>query len=253
MSGIFNKLFTKILIGIVVLLLIVGFGSAITEDGKEDAFDAAVEELPFAGPISKVIVGFMKLDKGEALVSADSILTDVLKILVIALVRGPIVRFLFLTFAKVPGNTVDEREQYMETLTYRIKELCIMVLTAIPIAFLAGIGVSAAKGAMEAKLGAVLTTIILVAALLVMLFISVRKCMGSDLSFGVAFGWRTFDILYDGILKTMVTNTIAIWMYLFIKQGKYANVLALLGLLFFLLVLLETVLYWVYRALTPKR
>lgn len=250
MSGIFNKLFTKILIGIVVLLLIVGFGSAITEDGKEDAFDAAVEELPFAGPISKVIIGFMKLDKGEALVSADSILTDALKILVMALVHAPIVRFLSLAFAKVPGDTAYEREQYMETLTYRIKELCIMVLTAIPTAFLAGIGVSAAKGAMEAKLGAVLTTIILVAALIVMLFISLRTLIGSGLSFGAALGWRTIDILYAGILRTVVTNTIAIWMYLFIKQGKYANVLPLLVSLFVLLALIEAGLSCMHRALT---
>lgn len=55
MSGCLNKLIPKMILIIVVLLLVAAVGGAITEDGNQDAFDTAMEELPFAGPISKVL------------------------------------------------------------------------------------------------------------------------------------------------------------------------------------------------------
>ena len=55
MSGCLNKLIPKMILIIVALLLVAAVGGAITEDGNQDAFDTAMEELPFAGPISKVL------------------------------------------------------------------------------------------------------------------------------------------------------------------------------------------------------
>ena len=37
----------------------------------------------------------------------------------------------------------------METMSYRIKDLVVLVLTAIPVAYLTGVGVGAAKNALE--------------------------------------------------------------------------------------------------------
>ncbi len=81
MSGCLNKLIPKMILIIVALLLVAAVGGAITEDGNQDAFDTAMEEQPFAGPISKVLCNLMKLDKGEELLSANDLITDVLKIL----------------------------------------------------------------------------------------------------------------------------------------------------------------------------
>ena len=82
MSGCLNKLIPKMILIIVALLLVAAVGGAITEDGNQDAFDTAMEELPFAGPISKVLCNFMKLDKGEELLSANDLITDILKVLI---------------------------------------------------------------------------------------------------------------------------------------------------------------------------
>ena len=82
MSGCLNKLIPKLILIIVALLLVAAVGGAITEDGNQDAFDTAMEELPFAGPISKVLCNIMKLDKGEELLSANDLITDILKVLI---------------------------------------------------------------------------------------------------------------------------------------------------------------------------
>lgn len=46
MSGCLNKLIPKMILIIVALLLVAAVGGAITEDGNQDAFDTAMEELP---------------------------------------------------------------------------------------------------------------------------------------------------------------------------------------------------------------
>ena len=61
----------------------------------------------------------------------------------------------------------------METMSYRIKELVVLVLTAIPVAYLTGVGVGAAKNALEESIGAVLSSISLSVATIAVFFISV--------------------------------------------------------------------------------
>ena len=141
---------------IVALLLVAAVGGAITEDGNQDAFDTAMEELPFAGPISKVLCNFMKLDKGEELLSANDLITDVLKILIMSCIHPAIARILSRIFLKLPAGSVYDQEAYMETMSYRIKELVVLVLTAIPVAYLTGVGVGAAKNALEESICVVL-------------------------------------------------------------------------------------------------
>ena len=148
MSGCLNKLIPKMILIIVALLLVAAVGGAITEDGNQDAFDTAMEELPFAGPISKVLCNFMKLDKGEELLSANDLITDVLKILIMSCIHPAIARILSRIFLKLPAGSVYDQEAYMETMSYRIKELVVLVLTAIPVAYLTGVGVGAAKKAL---------------------------------------------------------------------------------------------------------
>ena len=159
MSGCLNKLIPKMILIIVALLLVAAVGGAITEDGNQDAFDTAMEELPFAGPISKVLCNFMKLDKGEELLSANDLITDVLKILIMSCIHPAIARILSRIFLKLPAGSVYDQEAYMETMSYRIKELVVLVLTAIPVAYLTGVGVGAAKNALEESIGAVLSSI----------------------------------------------------------------------------------------------
>lgn len=145
MSGCLNKLIPKMILIIVALLLVAAVGGAITEDGNQDAFDTAMEELPFAGPISKVLCNFMKLDKGEELLSANDLITDVLKVLIMSCIHPAIARILSRIFLKLPAGSVYDQEAYMETMSYRIKDLVVLVLTAIPVAYLTGVGVGAAK------------------------------------------------------------------------------------------------------------
>ena len=173
MSGCLNKLIPKMILIIVALLLVAAVGGAITEDGNQDAFDTAMEELPFAGPISKVLCNLMKLDKGEELLSANDLITDILKVLIMSCIHPAIARILSRIFLKLPAGSVYDQEAYMETMSYRIKELVVLVLTAIPVAYLTGVGVGAAKNALEESIGAVLSSISLSVATIAVFFISV--------------------------------------------------------------------------------
>ena len=137
MSGCLNKLIPKLILIIVALLLVAAVGGAITEDGNQDAFDTAMEELPFAGPISKVLCNIMKLDKGEELLSANDLITDVLKVLIMSCIHPAIARILSRIFLKLPAGSVYDQEAYMETMSYRIKELVNDILiAAIPFCLL---------------------------------------------------------------------------------------------------------------------
>ena len=229
MSGCLNKLIPKMILIIVALLLVAAVGGAITEDGNQDAFDTAMEELPFAGPISKVLCNLMKLDKGEELLSANDLITDVLKILIMSCIHPAIARILSRIFLKLPAGSVYDQEAYMETMSYRIKELVVLVLTAIPVAYLTGVGVGAAKNALEESIGAVLSSISL----------SVCLFLKGGVSFGSALLIRIFSTVIGNLLKTIVVCVITIWIYLLIKQGEYSALLAAAAALFILLGLIE--------------
>lgn len=239
MSGCLNKLIPKMILIIVALLLVAAVGGAITEDGNQDAFDTAMEELPFAGPISKVLCNLMKLDKGEELLSANDLITDVLKVLIMSCIHPAIARILSRIFLKLPAGSVYDQEAYMETMSYRIKELVVLVLTAIPVAYLTGVGVGAAKNALEESIGAVLSSISLSAATIAVFFISVSLFLKGGVSFGRAVLIRIFSTVIGNLLKTIVVCVITIWIYLLIKQGEYSALLAAAAALFILLGLIE--------------
>ena len=224
---------------IVALLLVAAVGGAITEDGNQDAFDTAMEELPFAGPISKVLCNFMKLDKGEELLSANDLITDVLKVLIMLCIHPAIARILSRIFLKLPAGSVYDQEAYMETMSYRIKDLVVLVLTAIPVAYLTGVGVGAAKNALEESIGTVLSSISLSVATIAVFFISVSLFLKGGVSFGRAVLIRIFSTVIGNLLKTIVVCVITIWIYLLIKQGEYSALLAAAAALFILLGLIE--------------
>lgn len=217
MSGCLNKLIPKMILIIVALLLVAAVGGAITEDGNQDAFDTAMEEL----------------------LSANDLITDVLKVLIMSCIHPAIARILSRIFLKLPAGSVYDQEAYMETMSYRIKELVVLVLTAIPVAYLTGVGVGAAKNALEESIGTVLSSISLSAATIAVFFISVCLFLKGGVSFGRAVLIRIFSTVIGNLLKTIVVCVITIWIYLLIKQGEYSALLAAAAALFILLGLIE--------------
>lgn len=171
----------------------------------------------------------MKLDKGEELLSANDLITDVLKVLIMSCIHPAIARILSRIFLKLPAGSVYDQEAYMETMSYRIKELVVLVLTAIPVAYLTGVGVGAAKNALEESIGVVLSSISL----------SVSLFLKGGVSFGRAVLIRIFSTVIGNLLKTIVVCVITIWIYLLIKQGEYSALLAAAAALFILLGLIE--------------
>ena len=127
----------------------------------------------------------------------------------------------------------------METMPYRIKDLVVLVLTAIPVAYLTGVGVGAAKNALEESIGTVLSSISLSVATIAVFFISVCLFLKGGVSFGRAVLIRIFSTVIGNLLKTIVVCVITIWIYLLIKQGEYSALLAAAATLFILLGLIE--------------
>ena len=170
----------------------------------------------------------MKLDKGEELLSANDLITDVLKILIMSCIHPAIARILSRIFLKLPAGSVYDQE-----------ELVVLVLTAIPVAYLTGVGVGAAKNALEESIGAVLSSISLSVATIAVFFISVCLFLKGGVSFGSALLIRIFSTVIGNLLKTIVVCVITIWIYLLIKQGEYSALLAAAAALFILLGLIE--------------
>lgn len=140
MSKLIDKLLYKILAIIIIILFIVAFRELIVTDKDTSiAFGTLMGLLPFAKVISDVVCKILKYQYSIPLITTSSFLTDLIRLAFMAFIQPLVVGLFTAIFLRIPSSYTDyhDREKYMETFGYRVKELMLTVLTAPILAIIA--------------------------------------------------------------------------------------------------------------------
>lgn len=240
MSKLFNKFLAKLLAVIVIILFIVAFREAILTDSNiSEAFGELMGLLPFAEVISNAVCTVLKCQYEVPVVSTTSVLTDLIRLAFMACFQPIIVGFLTAIFLPLP-KTRDyrTREDYMDSLGYRAKELVVTVLSAPLLAALAAWLSSALFGFFLDTFGAIISVILGILVVLGLGAVSLVPLLIGGLTFGTAIVWRLAVTFGAKMVTTFITNAFCIGVYVaFIGgvQGKIAT--SIVALIIWLIVM----------------
>lgn len=250
MSDLFNKVLSKLVAVIVIVLFVAAFRKMIlTDSNVSTAFGALMGTLPFAKQITDVICKTMKYHYTVPSITAASVIADFLKLAVMACIQPLIVGALSLIFLKVPSGTYYEREEYMNGLSYRLKEMIITIISAPLIALAAAYLTTYISNYLAVNYGVWLSSILGVVSIIVMSAISIIPLLIGGVAIGTAILWRVAVTLLVKMAATMGTNTICLWIYLSIAAGLHSQVSALVIALIGWLIIMDFAVQCIKRAI----
>lgn len=250
MSKILDKFVYKLLIVIIVAALWVGFRQMVlTDKVMSTAFGALMGELPFAKKTVDIVCKIMKYSAGNIPVqSAHTVFTDVMRLLVMAVIQPIFVGMLTAIFLPMPKarnqilsvylKRYEEEEAYQSSFGYKIKKLIVSVISApllaICASWITGYVVTCIKdnfsGAAAVFIGGLSVTAVLILSVVVLMMFHV--------SLGTAMAWRLLITVGTGMATTFMTNGLCMWIYVAILSGVEAQIFAsVLTLILFLIVM----------------
>lgn len=235
MSGILNKVFDKIVIIIVAALFIVGFREMIlTDDLVGETFAELIGLLPFAEDIAEPIMTWFKCAYDVPIVSDGNVLTSVLRLVIMACIQPLAMGILTRCFLSIPSGLTRsyEMEAYMNSFSYRAKELLINIiacpLLALGAAWLSSILMNYLAD-MLGTVGGILTGLGAVIAGLGLSTIPLITTGGMTL--GLALLWRLLVTLLPKLLEVTITNTLCIAVYVAVVGGVQSQIVMTIGAL----------------------
>ena len=195
-----SNLWAKIMGVIVIILFVAGFRSLITTDEHfARGFAAMMSTLPFA-------------DDPE--LTPCSFLTDLLKLVVMSCVRGPVIKLVSNIFNPPQG----ERQ-----VRSPIKQMVIsLVLTPI-LAIFSSWAISSAAQKMEDTFGPVLTSIISLLIIVLLAFVSVflfKALSTVAVSFGLAMAYRFLFTFGVEMAANFLLSMICLALYVAVVVGN---------------------------------
>jgi hypothetical protein len=232
MSAIFDKFITKLLAVIVVVLFVVGFRELIlTDSNVSAAFGSLMGTLPFAKIIVDVICKIMKCQYQIPLVTTSKVISDLLRLAVMACLQ-PLVGWISLLFLRVPAGNYRDREEYMNSLGYRLKDLIFTVITAPLVGFAAAYLTSYICNFFTSNYGTVVSTVLGIGTLIGVSILSLVPLLLANVSTGTAIAWRVLVTLGSKMATTFLTNALCLWVYvacIYGGQGEiFVSVLSLI-------------------------
>lgn len=217
MSDFANKLFSKLMILIVIVLFIVAFRESIlTDDALSDVFAQLMGALPFSEVIAEVICQILKYSYEIPLITTSSVLEDLLKLAIMACIQPLVGRFLSMLFLRLPAYTAgdyEEQEKYMKKLPYKCKEALVTVVSAPLVALAAANLTAAMSGYINQRFGPTAASVIGAAAVVVIGAISLWSLLAAGVSAKVAITWRLLVTFLSKMATTFMTNALCLWIY----------------------------------------
>lgn len=132
MSSLFNKFISKLFAILIIVAFIIAFREKILTDSNTAlAFGELLGTLPFAKAITDVICEILQYQYGIPIISSSTVISDILRLAVMACIQPAIVGVLSVIFLKVPEGDYRVREEYMEGAGYRAKEMILTVITTM--------------------------------------------------------------------------------------------------------------------------
>ena len=214
MSSTFSKLVSKLIAILVIVMFIVGFKEMIlTNEDVSTAFGALMGTLPFADSIVDVITKVMKYKHEIPIISTSSVVTDLLRLEVMACIEPFIVAIISMIFLKVPKGDYYEREQYMDGMGYRAKEMIVMILTAPLIALAASYISAGIYNAITARFSTIGSVVWGIVTFVIIFILSLIPLLSIGVAIGTAITWRLLVSLLSKMVTTFMTNSICLWIY----------------------------------------
>lgn len=208
-----SNLWAKVMGVIVIILFVAGFRSLITTDEHfARGFAAMMSTLPFADELVDVMYNVLDYHRQYPELTPCSFLTDLLKLVVMSCVRGPVIKLVSNIFNPPQG----ERQ-----VRSPIKQMVIsLVLTPILAIFSSWV-ISSAAQRMEDTFGPVLTSIISLLIIVLLAFISVFlfKALAA-VSLGLAMAYRFLITFGVEMAANFLLSMICLALYVAVVVGN---------------------------------
>lgn len=222
MSKLIDKLLYKILAIIIIILFIVAFRELIVTDKDTSiAFGTLMGLLPFAKVISDVVCKILKYQYSIPLITTSSFLTDLIRLAFMAFIQPLVVGLFTAIFLRIPSSYTDyhDREKYMETFGYRVKELMLTVLTAPILAIIASWFSTWLFSYFANTFGDVVSVILGILSVIILSTVSIIPLLIGGVAVGTAILWRIIVTLLSKMGTTFITNAMCLWVYIAILHG----------------------------------
>jgi hypothetical protein len=258
MSSSIRKAFSKFILFLIMLVVFVTFWRQIATDDTLNKFIGEImSNLPFSKQITDTICKVMKwnLDPSSLVsgnvwgndVSQKNFLTELTKLAVLACLQPLIGRLVAATFLRMPSNLRDwqDREEYMDSAPYRVKEFIINLITVPLVALLASWLITQLYDWLNQTLNGsvpqmVIIFLILVGALLLLsmngMFTPLQYAqIGTGRLLATGILWRLLVTAAMPLLNTFLTTALCYWIYLaFLNNSdsaKFWSIVSLIGYL----------------------
>lgn len=241
MSHLVNKLISKLMILFVVILFIAGFKQSILTDASVSAvFGRLMGSLPFAGLLADVICKIMKYNYEIPLITSSRVVSDFLKLAVMACIQPLITGFFSLLFLRLPPETdgdPDAQEKYMNSLPYKCKEALLTIISAPLIALAAAYLTTSISDYLNQSFGPIMSVVFGVLAVIGISAVSLIPLLVGGVTIGVAILWRLVVTLLSKMATTFMTNALCLWIYAAFLSAEGSQILiSIFALAFWLIV-----------------
>ena len=245
-----GKLVSKLFAVFMVILFIAVFRSMIINDPSVSAaFEGLISALPFAEPISEAVCKFLQISNTIKPITAFDLISDFLKLAVMAAIQPLCVSILTAMFLPVPDGDWYDREEYMDSMGYRMKEMLVTFLTAPLIALLAAQITTMISGYISSQFGSLVSPLLGIVSVGVFTALSIIPLFMAGLSLGTALIWRLCITFLMKMATTMGINIICIWLYFAIAGGIPGQTFASIISLFIWLAIMDFALQCLQRVI----
>ena len=255
MSEFFGSAVSKLIAVFAIVMFVLMFRESILTDASVSAaFGGLMETLPFANLIVGHICKVMEFNYQIPDITAASIGTDIMKLLVMACLQPLFGRVMSMLFLRMPLSLgIDAAESFMKRPGYVIKEMLISIVTAPLLAVLSAWITTHIFDFFTNNFSALWATVLKVGSVIVAGGISLLPFLLAGAAVGTAIGWRLLITVGAGTVKTLVINTICLWMYVGLLQGVSSQVLSAIIALIVWLILADCAVNFLRRALVRVR
>lgn len=223
MGKLFGNLLSKLMVLLVAVIFFVELGNEIvTNDAFEEAFGALMGELPFAKIITDTLVQHMKVSEGVTIYSTSSVLQDLIILAVMATIQPLVMYLLSPIFLAMPDSFANwrDQEEYMDSVSYRVRETLLAILTAPVVAFFSAWLTMQFLDFLSQQVGEMSSLIIGVLALAAATTVSLIPLVLGGLVLGKALLWRLFVTLGRNMLEMLIVNVLCLALYVAVAGGS---------------------------------
>lgn len=221
MSNLFNKFIATLLSMLVIVLFIVGFREVIlTDSATNAAFGALMGILPFVEPIAEIACKILKYPYALPVVSSTSIFSDFIRLSVMSILQPLVVGSLTSIFLALPSKSDwQASEKTMNTLSYRIKEMMIYVISVPALAAISAVLCEWVANYVSVQFGMLGSIVLGSITSVALIAISSVPLIIAGLSIGTALAWRLLITIGYKMVSTLITECACLLVYIALLGG----------------------------------